>query len=294
MVERLRQLQSEQIYEWVGRVPLDGTPLQRLSKVAADAFAFEVLTHDYALTVGDGALSFPLMSVVKPFLLLYALTHWDQQVWEWVGQRPSEYPYNSVLQLSLDQGWPRNPMINSGAIALASRLSQVGGVAAFQEWLNQCAGTALTVDPVVLAAVYRHPNWHNRSLSYYLAEAGSITDAMAALDSYNQICCLQGTIHDVARLGLLLACPHPAIRDRHRHVVNTLMLMCGLYEDSPRYALDIGLPMKSGVSGLVLAVVPQQGAIACYSPPLDTSGNSVLGLHLLQCISRHLSLSPLS
>lgn len=294
MVECLQQLESHQIYEWIAGAPLVGQPLERLPRVAADAFAFELLTHEHRLTAGNTALSFPLMSVVKPFLLLYALTHWDQQVWEWVGQRPSDYPYNSVLQLTLDQGWPRNPMINSGAIALAGRLHQVGGVRGFQDWLNHCAGTALTVDPVVLAAVYRHPNWHNRTLSHYLAEAGNITDATAALDSYNQICCLQGTIHDVARLGLLLACPHPMISDRHRHMVNTLMLMCGLYEESPRYALEIGLPIKSGVSGLVLAVVPQQGAIACYSPPLDASGNSVLGLHLLQCISRHLRLSSLS
>ncbi|XFA74129.1 glutaminase [Thermosynechococcaceae cyanobacterium Okahandja] len=294
MVAGLQQLSADQVYDWIRQVQLGGQPLSRLPQKDAEAFAFALLTHGHTLTLGSGALTFPLMSVIKPFLLLYALSHWDQQVWEWVGQRPSEYPYNSVLQLALDQGWPRNPMINSGAIALAGRLAAVGGVAAFQEWLNGCAGTALTVDTTVLAAVYRHPNWHNRSLAHYLADSGRVADAMAALDSYNQICCLQGTIQDVARLGLLLACPHPQICDRHRHVVNTLMLMCGLYEDSPRYALDIGLPMKSGVSGLILAVVPQQGAIACYSPPLDASGNSVLGLHLLQRISHHLRLSPLS
>ncbi len=294
MVAYLRQLNSEQIYGWLTQAHLEGKPLQRLPRADAEAFALEILTHDHTLTLGSRALTFPLMSVIKPFLLLYALHHWDQQVWEWVGRRPSEYPYNSVLQLTLDQGWPRNPMINSGAIALASHLAEVGGVAAFQDWLNACAGTHLRVDTTVLAAVYRHPNWHNRSLAYYLAESGRIGDAMAALDAYNQICCLGGTIHDVARLGLLLASPHPDVSDRHRHVVNTLMLMCGLYEDSPRYALEIGLPMKSGVSGLILAVVPRQGAIACYSPSLDASGNSVLGLHLLQCISRHLSVSPLS
>jgi len=30
---------------------------------------------------------------------------------------PSDEPFNSLKQLQADQGWPRNPMLNSGAIA---------------------------------------------------------------------------------------------------------------------------------------------------------------------------------
>ncbi|MFN4066917.1 MAG: glutaminase [Thermosynechococcus sp.] len=293
----LGQLHPALIQEWLEAAAREipkGEPLQRLPRAESEAFAFAVATPEQQFTLGCSSLHFPLMSAIKPFLLLYALTLWQEQVWTWVGQRPSDYPYNSVLQLTLDQGWPRNPMINSGAIALASQLAHVGGVAVFQTWLNECAGTQLQVDQEVLGAVHRHPNWQNRTLAHFLVEAGRIADAAVALEIYNQVCCFQGTIEEVARLGLLLALPHAKVSDRHRQQVNVLMLTCGLYEDSPRYALEIGLPMKSGVSGVILAVVPRQGAIACYSPPLDSSGNSVLGLYLLQRISRHLRLSPLA
>ncbi|BAC08150.1 glutaminase [Thermosynechococcus vestitus] len=292
----LGQLHPDLIQEWLEAAATEiprGEPLQRLPKVGSEAFAFAVVTPEQEFTLGRSRLRFPLMSAIKPFLLLYALTLWQEQVWTWVGQRPSDYPYNSVLQLTLDQGWPRNPMINSGAIALAGQLAYVGGATAFQTWLNECAGTQFEVDQEVLGAVHRHPNWQNRTLAHFLVESGRIADAEVALEIYNQVCCFQGTVEEVARLGLLLALPQAKVSDRHRQQVNVLMLTCGLYEDSPRYGLEIGLPMKSGVSGVMLAIVPRQGAIACYSPPLDKSGNSILGLYLLQRISRHLGLSPL-
>jgi glutaminase len=72
------------------------------------------------------------------------------------------------------------------------------------------------------------------------------------------------------------------------------MLTCGLYEASPQYTVKIGLPMKSGISGALLAIVPSQGAIACYSPALDSIGNSVAGLALIEALSDNLHLSIFS
>ena len=66
------------------------------------------------------------------------------------------------------------------------------------------------------------------------------------------------------------------------------MTTCGLYEASENFAKKIGFPSKSGVSGAILSIVPQQGAIACYSPPLDSQGNSVASAYLIQKIARYL------
>jgi glutaminase len=74
-------------------------------------------------------------------------------------------------------------------------------------------------------------------------------------------------------------------------MVNALMMTCGLYEESGVYAVQIGLPMKSGVSGGLLAIIPAEGAIACYSPPLDQAGNSVAGLFLLKQLAQTFNLS---
>jgi glutaminase len=112
-----------------------------------------------------------------------------------------------------------------------------------------------------------------------------------ALDIYQHTSCISGTLDDLTQLGLLLAKPQSQIPQLDRRMVNALMLTCGLYEDSGAYAVKIGLPIKSGVSGGLLAIVPGSGAIATYSPPLDRSGNSVAGLWAIERLSDRLSLS---
>jgi glutaminase len=89
----------------------------------------------------------------------------------------------------------------------------------------------------------------------------------------------------------LLARPHEHLKLAHQRMVNALMLTCGLYEDSARYAIQIGLPIKSGVSGGLLAIIPGEGAIACYSPPLDQAGNSTRGIALLDQLAQAFNLS---
>ena len=48
--------------------------------------------------------------------------------------------------------------------------------------------------------------------------------------------------------------------------------------------------MKSGISGALLAVVPGQGAIACYSPALDPIGNPIAGLAFVEALAQRLEL----
>jgi glutaminase len=114
------------------------------------------------------------------------------------------------------------------------------------------------------------------------------------LDTYQQICCFSVTVQDLATLGLVLACPHESLSPTYQRMVNALMLTCGLYEDSAQYAVQIGLPIKSGVSGGLLAIIPGEGAIACYSPPLDPAGNSTRGIALLKQLADVLNLSLFS
>ena len=238
---------------------------------------------------------FPLMSLIKPFLLLYVLHQsGHQRVLQYVDMKPSEHSFNSLAQLEIDHSKPRNPMINSGAIALAALLP--GETASSRcenlcEWLNQYADSQLTLDQEMLASVRSLPNPINQAIARVLSQAGYVDSVETALDTYQQICCLSGTVADVAKLGLLLAKPHIYLEPIHQRMVNALMMTCGLYEESGVYAVQIGLPMKSGVSGGVLAIIPAEGAIACYSPPLDQAGNSVAGLFLLKQLAQTFNLS---
>lgn len=270
-----------------------------LAKADPQWFAVHIQRVDgQTYSVGEIKRSFPLMSVVKPFVLLFLLEQLGEQaVFTRVGMEPSEYPFHSLSQLVTDQGFPRNPMINSGAIALAALLpGQEGGdrCEGFRQWLNQQAGSQLVLDEAMLASVRSLRNEANRALANLLKKAGAIDVIEVTLDTYNQLCCLSGTVTDLARLGLLLAKPHRQLSPVHQRMVNALMLTCGLYEASAQFAVRVGLPTKSGVSGALLSVVPGEGAIACYGSTLDPAGNSVAGLFLVEQLAQALNLSVFS
>lgn len=270
------------------RIPL-------LSQTDPQGFAVNVQAGNYCVSWGDNDRSFPLMSVVKPFLLLYLLEQYGmERVFGWVGMQPSDAPFNSLEQLIADRGRPRNPMINSGAITLADKLPGRGGhdrCQLFVQWLNQQAGCQFTLDEFMLASVRSAGREPNQALISHLVRSGYVQTPDIALDAYEQICCLSGRVHDLAQLGQLLTHAYPSITPQYRCTVNALMLTCGLYEASPAYAIRIGLPIKSGISGALLTVVPQQGAIACYSPALDRVGNPIAGLAFVERLAQAMQLS---
>ena len=246
-------------------------------------------------SLGDTACVFPFMSVIKPFSLLYLLEYYGvKQVLQWVGVKSSDAPFNSLVQLIADNGYPRNPMINSGAITLADKLPGKDGnecTQLFCEWLNKLADTQLYIDANILASVRASCSQINIDITNYLYEAGHLNNIELSLDVYEQICCISGTVEDLAKLGKVLACKSEVIKNQHRQIVNAVMLTCGLYEASAEYAVKIGLPIKSGIGGGLVAIIPNQGAIASYSPALDIVGNPVAGLALMETLSQSLQLS---
>ena len=58
----------------------------------------------------------------------------------------------------------------------------------------------------------------------------------------------------------------------------SLMYSGGMYDYSGEFAFRVGFPSKSGATGAMLIVIPNRMGICAWSPPLDSSGNSVRGL----------------
>lgn len=276
-----------------GRVP-DRIP--QLALADPGWFAVHICCESgRTISFGDTARVFPLMSVIKPFLLLYLLEHLGaEQVFQWVGVEPSDAPFNSLEQLIADGGRPRNPMINSGAIALADKLIGKDANSRTQQfcrWLNQLAGCQLILDEVMLACVRLTRSPANLAIAHYLHSNEHLKNPELAIDTYEQICCLAGQVADLALLGKLLVSNHGILNAQNRRIVNAMMLTCGLYQASAQFAVRVGLPMKSGIGGGLLAIVPGEGAIACYSPPLDSIGNPVGAIAFVEALSHNLQLS---
>ena len=283
-----------------------GKVIERIPKLAmANPNSFAVYIscesgENYSL--GDTDCVFPFMSVIKPFSLLYLLEHYgEKQVLQWVGVKPSDAPFNSLTQLIADNGYPRNPMINSGAITLANKLPGKDAnesTQLFCKWLNKLSGTQLYIDENILASVRASRSQTNIDITNYLYETGNLNNIELSLDVYEQICCISGRVEDLAKLGKLLAHQSEFIKNQHRQIVNAVMLTCGLYEASAEYAVKIGLPIKSGIGGGLVTIIPNQGAmpsasaaIASYSPALDSVGYPVAGLSLIETLSQNLQLS---
>lgn len=299
---KLSCLQPEQLEAWAqeainrsksGQIP---AYIPLLAQADRQRFVVQIQAIDgQILSWGSIAQTFPLMSAVKPFVLLYLLCELGEKtVFDCVGCEPSELPFNSLTQLEIDQGKPRNPMINSGAIALASLMPGQNAVARCQNlrtWLNQQANSQLFVDELMLDSVNAMPNQNNWDIALAMVESGYLENSEIALETYNRVCCLSGTVEDLAKLGMVLVNSGDRAIWENCRTVKALMATCGLYEASGRFAVRVGLPAKSGVSGAMLSVIPGQGAIASYSPPLDQEGNSIGGLFLLEQIAKTLRLS---
>jgi glutaminase len=301
-LKKLDKLTTTDLLIWVQQAKIQAERGQvadripQLAKANPGWFAVHICSESgKTISFGDTACVFPLMSVIKTFSLLYLLEHLEaEKVFGWVGVEPSDAPFNSLEQLITDRGYPRNPMINSGAITLAGKLPGKDAsqrTLLFCQWLNQLAGCQLNLDEAMLASVRLTRSKANEAIANYLTEAGHIENTETVLDTYEQICCISGRVEDLALLGKFLACENSCISLQNRCIVNAVMSNCGLYEASAQYAVRIGLPMKSGIGGGLVAIVPGEGAIACYSPGLDNIGNSVGAIAFVEALAQELHLS---
>ncbi len=248
-------------------------PLLANADPQAIAIAIQPINGDQ-ISAGDINLTFPLMSVIKPFLLLYLLENFGEKaVFKLVDSAPSHDPFNAIPESK-----PKNPMINSGAIALSSLLESYETL---RNWLNQRSLANLTLDLEMLASVQSVANRRNLVIADQLKSLGIISNPSQALAVYEEICCFRGNVQDLAKIGTLLV---DTKRSPHIAIVLEIMTQCGMYEASAEFARDIGLPSKSSVSGALLSIVADNQAIACYSPALDAIGNSVAGLFLVRNI----------
>ena len=117
------------------------------------------------------------------------------------------------------------------------------------------------------------------------------------LDSYFRQCSMAVTAMDLAKIGSVLAnkgvCPwnnERLIPMDICTIVKSIMVTCGLYDESGDFAVHIGIPAKSGVGGGILGAVPNKIGIGIFGPSLDSMGNSIAGVKILQQLSKDLDL----
>ena len=240
---------------------------------------------------------FTLQSAAKLIVLIGLLEEaGPQKVFSWVKTEPSGDDFASLARLDQFGPMPSNPLINAGAIALCSYLA--GNLDDHLRWLDQWAerlfGEKLNVN-VTVCASERRTGDRNRSLTYLMLSTGVITgDANKILEIYFHLCSFEANIRQAAHLPMLLANlgknekGEQVISKQTAQAVVSIMATCGLYNESGAHLVKTGMPAKSAVSGLIVAVAPKQAGIAVYSPKVNKKGTSIRGAMMLEYVSQHL------
>lgn len=251
---------------------------------------------------GDADERFSIQSISKVLSLVVAMNHYaEEEIWQRVGKDPSGQPFNSLLQLEIEQGKPRNPFINAGALVvcdmLQSRLS-----APRQRMLEivrkLCAAPGIAYDSLVARSEFEH-SARNMAIAWLMKSFGNFhNDVATVLQNYFHYCALKMSCAELSRTFLFLADgghsvqqATPVVTPMQARQINALMATSGMYQNAGEFAWRVGLPAKSGVGGGIVAIVPHEMAIAVWSPELDEAGNSLAGVAVLEALTRKLGRS---
>ncbi|NEQ49973.1 MAG: glutaminase A [Leptolyngbya sp. SIO3F4] len=276
--------------------------IPELSKANPDWFGISVVTTDgQVFNVGDTAHNFTIQSISKVFSYGLALEdHGRDVLLEKVGVEPTGDPFNSIIRLDEGSHRPYNPMINAGAIATTSLLkgdSPTDKLNRLLKMFERYTGHDVFIDmPTFMSE--RATGHRNRAMAHLMLNFGMIDKAIdAALDLYFQQCAVMVTCCDLATMAATLAnhgknpiTKAEAINEDYVRDMLSVMYTCGMYNRAGEWAYRVGMPAKSGVSGGILAVIPGKAGIATFSPPIDSNGNSVRGLHVFEALSKEYNL----
>ncbi|KXG78960.1 glutaminase A [Thermotalea metallivorans] len=253
---------------------------------------------------GDYETKFTIQSISKPITLMLALMDYGpDHVFEKVGMEPTGDPFNSMRKLeTINPSRPLNPMINAGAIAVASIIRGKDNEEKMDRILQLFRKISKNPNLNINENVYlseKKTGDRNRAMAYFLRDVGIIEgDVEAILDLYFKQCSIEVTCEDIAHIGMFLA-NHGVIKETGEQyvpknitqIVKTFMVTCGMYDASGEFAIQVGVPAKSGVGGGIMCAVPNRMGIGVVGPALDKKGNSIAGVKVLESLSKELALS---
>ena len=273
-----------------------------LSRVPADRFGMSVVTvSGEEFSVGDAHVPFSIQSISKLFTLMMAMRLVGDDLWTRCGKEPSGSRFNSLVQLEYEQGVPRNPFINAGALVVTDCvLSHVRDAKAAIRDYARVLSQNFAVDFDAEVAASELSTAHvNFALAHLLASHGRVAAPVdRLLDAYVHQCSLAMSCADLARAFVPLASrgasallQETVLTERQTKRINALMMTCGMYDSVGNFAYRVGMPAKSGVGGGIVAVMPGRFCAVVWSPGLDRSGNSLAGVAALEALSQITQLS---
>ena len=248
---------------------------------------------------------FTMQSIAKTFSLILALqTVGEDEVFSRVGVEPTGDAFNCMTKMVESKNIvPFNPMINAGGISTASCCIKEGGNSdetynKFLELVRKlCGRDTIDIDHEVYLSE-KDTGTRNRAMAYLMEGANVLkSDAKETVDFYFKICSTSVTVKDLAKYAAVLAnsgidpvTGEVLVDKKIVKIVKSIMLTCGMYDQTGRFVFDVGMPAKSGVGGGIIACAENNMGIATFGPALNGKGNSAGGIQILKHLSEELGL----
>jgi len=276
--------------------------IPELASVPPERFGMAVHTVDgKVFAVGDAGLRFSIQSISKLFTLTLAMQLDGDDLWARVGREPSGNAFNSLVQLEYENGKPRNPFINAGALVVTDViLSHLdNAIETLRDIVRALSGEPTIDFDLAVARSEQATGHRNKAMAYFLKSFQNLdNDPEKVLDAYFHHCSLAMSCHELCQASLFLANYGVApvsgdfiMTTNQVKYINSLMLTSGTYDAVGDFAYRVGLPSKSGVGGGIVAVMPGQFSVCVWSPGLDASGNSLVGTKALEIFTTKTGIS---
>ncbi len=267
-----------------------------LAQVNPDQFGMCIHTVEGNTYVqGDADTPFSIQSITKVFSLAMCLNMEGDNLWRRIGKEPSGTAFNSLIQLELEKGIPRNPFINAGAIVMADILLDYleDPEVEYLEFIRILSGNPDIDYNREVAASERETGYLNASIAYLLKYHRNIhNDIERVLRFYFLQCSVEMNCRDLAHAFLHFANSRApfafagvSLTSSQVKRMNAIMQTCGFYDEAGDYSYLVGLPGKSGVGGGIAAICPMRYSVAVWSPRLNPKGNSVMGIKALELLT---------
>lgn len=286
----------EEVYNKIKTIENKGelaSYIPELANVDPENFGIHISTVDqFKFGIGNYTDKFTIQSIAKVLSLSLAYSLVGEKIWDRLDVEPSGTPFNSLVQLEVEKGIPRNPFINAGAIVISDILvSELKNpIEDFLEFVRNISNNPTLNFSKKVAASEKAVGFRNAALCNFLKSFGNIeNDPNDVLDFYYDLCSLEMNCKELSDSFLFLANKGCKINEdkailtkRETKRINALMQTCGFYDESGEFAFKVGLPGKSGVGGGIIAIHPSNYAIAVWSPKLNENGNSYKGMRFLE------------
>lgn len=254
---------------------------------------------------GDFEDKFSIQSILKVVFYLLALERVNKEkIEQTIGVKPTALAFNSIMDIELAEGKPRNPFVNSGAMAAIALLYEIYGDNTedliFEAARNLMGDNTLVHSEEIFQSEM-DTAYNNIAIINLMVGKGVLsenTPRQKVLETYIKTSAILVNVVNLSRLSSIIAnngydlvAGERKFDEKYGRILRTVMSTCGMYNYAGEFALNVGMPAKSGVGGGIIAAPKTGHGIATYCPGLDEFGNSLVGTKMLEIISEELDLS---